>query len=672
MFVDVLLPVPLPGYFTYAIPSTLSIQPQAGCRVIVPFGNKKTTTGLIMNTHAENPKTDLVIKDVIEILDEKPIVLPRQLTFWQWIADYYLCTLGEVFKAALPHDLKQPTTARKSRKKAVCAEAGFLPLIEEIALPQLSEAQQRAHDEIQEAWKDKSVCLLHGVTSSGKTEIYTHLIAEALQQGKQVLYLLPEIVLTSQLTNRLKAVFGERLGVYHSKYSDRQRTEIWQRQLSDTPYSIIVGVRSSVFLPYNNLGLVIIDEEHETSFKQQDPAPRYNARNVTIMLASKFHARTLLGTATPSLESYYNARRGKYGLVNLTERYGQVSLPEVEVINLREAQRKKLMTGPFSDALVEHIRTALETKEQVIIFQNRRGFAPQITCHVCGWTPRCPHCDVALTLHRKTHRMTCHYCGYTTEIPDACPNCETTKIDRKGFGTERIEETLQELFPEAHIARMDLDTTQTRTAYETLIEDFSAGRTNILVGTQMVTKGLDFERVSVVGILNAETILNQPDFRAYERTYQMLQQVAGRAGRRDRQGLVVLQTYQPDLPLLQQVVSNDYLSMYTEQMQERREFAYPPFTRMIVVYFKHRYVAQVDALARETTYLLKKQFGTRVLGPDEPPIPRVSSLFIRRTFLKLEPAITLTRIHDILCDLRSAMLEKYPSSTIYYDVDPLT
>ncbi len=676
-FVDTILPVPLQGLFTYALPDSLVSQAQVGSRVIVPFGTKKSVTGLIVSIH-QQPPTDpkVVVKEVKEVMDDRPIVLPSQLALWNWMADYYLCSIGEVFKAALPAQLKkQVQKRRKSKKDADELLAPNAPLFDTAVsqLPQLSEAQSQTFADIHEQWDRHEVCLLQGVTSSGKTEIYIHLIAEAIARGQQVLYLLPEIVLTSQLTDRLRAVFGDRLGVYHSKFTDVQRAEVWHRQLSSEPYDIIVGVRSSIFLPFQRLGLVIVDEEHEVNFKQQDPAPRYHARNVAILMAHRAHAKTLLGTATPSLESYYNARMGKYGLVKLMERYGQVQLPEVEVVDVKELRRKRLMIGPFSPQLMEAMQEALSAGEQVILFQNRRGFAPQVQCHVCGWVPRCPHCDVPLTLHKRSGRMTCHYCGFTTEIPQKCPACETPDLRGHGFGTERIEDDIHNLFPEARVARMDLDTTRTRTAYEKIIADFSQGQTDILVGTQMVTKGLDFERVSVVGVLSADTMLNQPDFRAYERAYQMMSQVAGRAGRRQQRGRVLLQTMNAQLPLIQQVVTNDFDAMYQEQMLERREYAYPPFVRLFVIYVKHRTASTVETLAREVAIRLSRHFGTRVLGPDEPPVPRIQSLYIRRVIVKLEMAIPLAQARQIFMQTRSELLAErtYGSAHFYFDVDPL-
>ena len=690
-FADVILPVPLQGLFTYSLPADLSRQAHVGARVIVPFGTKKTQTGLIARLHSNEP-TGIEVKDILEIMDEQPVVLPAQLNLWQWIAEYYLCSIGEVFKAALPGKMKRAYSppldsppALPVREGAECNRLDERTQFSEVttpsltgrvggeSLPSLSPAQQTALSSIHSEWQQHAVCLLHGVTSSGKTEIYIHLIAEALEQGQQVLYLLPEIVLTSQLTERLQAVFGERLGVYHSKFTDVQRSRVWLRQLSATPYDIIVGVRSSVFLPFSKLGLVIVDEEHEVNFKQQDPAPRYNARNVAILMASRTKAHVLLGTATPSLDSYYNARLGKYGLVRLSERYGHVQLPLVEVADIKELRRRRLLQGPFSPQLLEKMRQALDAHEQIILFQNRRGYAPHIECHVCGWVPRCPHCDVSLTMHARTGRMTCHYCGFTTEVPARCPNCENAELKQHGFGTERIEEDILSIFPSARVARMDLDTTRTRTAYEQIIRDFADGTTDILVGTQMVTKGLDFEHVSVVGILSADNMLNQPDFRAYERSFQMMSQVAGRAGRRQRQGYVLLQTMEAQLPLIHYVVTGDYDGMYQEQMTERRRFAYPPFFRLIFIYIKHRRADTTDHLAIELVRQLKTLFGQRVLGPDEPPVARVQSLFIRRAMLKLEPTLPLGKVHEVLLQTKTKLLatKAYSSAQIYFDVDPL-
>ena len=763
MFVDCIVPLPLEGVFTYNVPAHLSQKVQVGCRVNVPFGQKKQYAALVTRVHEEQPSYQT--KDILAILDEEKMLLPNQLKLWQWVAEYYMCTLGEVYKAAIPSGLKdkdgvvryRPRTVdcvrlcgeyfnafrlnsalaamkaapkqqllmiryieltgvnaaltvdnpsilkeitreellkavgcSSSILKAVC-ERGLLEEYEKtvdriptasiptaLILQPLSDAQQTAMDQIKDVWRDKDVCLLHGVTSSGKTEIYIHLISEMLAQGKQVLYMLPEIVLTSQLTDRLRKVFGDRLGVYHSRYTDAERVEVYRKQISDSPYDIIVGVRSSVLLPFHNLGMVIIDEEHETSFKQTEPAPRYHARNVALVMARMAGAKTLLGTATPSLESYSNAVAGKYGYVSLTTRFGNVCMPEIEVVDIAELRRKKLMNGPFSPLLLREIRQALERKEQVILFQNRRGFAPVVECHVCGWTPQCPHCDVSLTYHKRTNQLTCHYCGFSTSIAQRCPQCDADSLNSKGYGTERIEDVLSSVFPEARVARMDLDTTRSRSAYEGIIKGFQHGDTDILIGTQMVTKGLDFRRVSVVGILNASTMLNQPDFRSYERAYQMMTQVAGRAGRSSgteghnaRPGRVILQVHDAKQPTVMQVVKGDYDGMFRTQMEERRLFVYPPLCRLVYVYIKHKDESVLEHLAEEMANLLRKVFGHRVLGPDMPPIARVQTMYIRKVCLKLELGANMTEARRRLHEIQRYITGKpeYKSAVMYYDVD---
>ena len=763
MFVDCIVPLPLEGVFTYNVPAHLSQKVQVGCRVNVPFGQKKQYAALVTRVHEEQPSYQT--KDILAILDEEKMLLPNQLKLWQWVAEYYMCTLGEVYKAAIPSGLKdkdgvvryRPRTVdcvrlcgeyfnafklnsalaamkaapkqqllmiryieltgvnaaltvdnpnilkeitreellkavgcSSSILKAVC-ERGLLEEYEKtvdriptasipaaLILQPLSDAQQTAMDQIKDVWREKDVCLLHGVTSSGKTEIYIHLISEMLAQGKQVLYMLPEIVLTSQLTDRLRKVFGDRLGVYHSRYTDAERVEVYRKQISDNPYDIIVGVRSSVLLPFHNLGMVIIDEEHETSFKQTEPAPRYHARNVALVMARMAGAKTLLGTATPSLESYSNAVAGKYGYVSLTTRFGNVCMPEIEVVDIAELKRKKLMNGPFSPLLLREIRQALERKEQVILFQNRRGFAPVVECHVCGWTPQCPHCDVSLTYHKRTNQLTCHYCGFSTSIAQRCPQCDADSLNSKGYGTERIEDVLSSVFPEARVARMDLDTTRSRCAYEGIIKGFQHGDTDILIGTQMVTKGLDFRRVSVVGILNASTMLNQPDFRSYERAYQMMTQVAGRAGRSSgadghnvRPGRVILQVHDAKQPTVMQVVKGDYEGMFRTQMEERRLFVYPPLCRLVYVYIKHKDESVLEHLAEEMANLLRKVFGHRVLGPDMPPIARVQTMYIRKVCLKLELGANMTEARRRLHEIQRYITGKpeYKSAVMYYDVD---
>lgn len=763
MFADCVVPLPLEGVFTYKVPAHLDRLVQVGCRVNVPFGQKKQYAALVTRLHEEKPEYET--KDILAVLDEERMLLPGQYRLWQWVAEYYMCTVGEVYKAAIPSGLKEKdgkvryrprtvdcvrlaekyfdaaglnsalasmratpkqqlllmryielagvnaaltvnnpcvlkeitreellkaTGCSPSVLKAAC-ERGLLEEYEktvdripasgipaELVLQPLSDAQQTAMNSIRAAWEEKDVCLLHGVTSSGKTEIYIHLINEVLAQGRQVLYMLPEIVLTSQLTDRLRKVFGDRLGVYHSRYTDAERVEVYRKQVSGNPYDIIVGVRSSVLLPFHNLGMVIIDEEHETSFKQTEPAPRYHARNVALVMARMAGAKTLLGTATPSLESYGNAVTGKYGYVPLTTRYGNVCLPEVEVVDIAELKRKKLMNGPFSPLLLKEIRQALERREQVILFQNRRGFAPVVECHVCGWTPQCPHCDVSLTFHKRTNQLTCHYCGFSAPLPQRCPQCDADRLSGKGYGTERIEDVLENLFPEARVARMDLDTTRSRSAYESIIKGFQRGDTDILIGTQMVTKGLDFRKVSVVGILNASTMLNQPDFRSYERAYQMMTQVAGRAGRSAglagqsvRPGRVILQVHDAKQPTVMQVVRGDYEAMFRTQMEERRLFSYPPVCRLIYVYMKHKDETVLEHLAEEMAALLRQVFGHRVLGPDMPPIARVQAMYIRKVCLKLELAANMAEARRRLQEIQKYMTAKteYKSAVMYYDVD---
>ena len=543
----------------------------------------------------------------------------------------------------------------------------------------LSAAQEEAYNQILLSMMKKQVTLLHGVTSSGKTEIYIHLIQRALERKEQVLFLMPEIALTVQMMQRLQRIFGDRLGIYHSRYSDAERVEIWQKQLSENPYDVILGARSAVFLPFQHLGLVIVDEEHETSYKQQDPAPRYHARSVAIMLASQQQTspsqapRVLLGTATPSMESYHNAMIGKYGLVELKERYQGIELPEIQVVDTADLQHRKMMHGPFSPLLLTRMREALERGEQAILFQNRRGFAPVVECHQCAWVPTCQYCDVPLTYHRQLNQLTCHYCGYTYRVPTECPCCGGTDLRTRGYGTEKIEEQVREVFPEAHIARMDLDTTRTRNAYERIISDFSAGRTNILIGTQMISKGLDFDKVSVVGIINADGMLNQPDFRAYEHAFMMMSQVSGRAGRKHKRGLVILQTKQKDLPVIGYVVRNDYTALYQELIAERQVFHYPPYYRLIDVYLKHRQDAVVETAAVELCSRLRQWFGGRVLGPDKPAVAKVKQLNIRKLVLKLESGIDMKKVRKYLLLAQSQVLtdKRYTSLQVYYDVDPL-
>ncbi|MGN0216589.1 MAG: primosomal protein N' [Prevotella sp.] len=536
----------------------------------------------------------------------------------------------------------------------------------------LNSIQQQAYDDIRGQFKEKNVVLLHGVTSSGKTEIYIHLIEEAISGGKQVLYLLPEIALTVQMMTRLKRVFGNRLGIYHSKYSDAERVEIWQKQLSDQPYDVILGARSAVFLPFKRLGLVIVDEEHESSYKQQDPAPRYHARSVAIVMAQAVGAKTLLGTATPSIETYHNALTGKFGLVTITRRFKGVELPQIEIVDIKDLRHRKMMRGPLSPQLTAAVREAVAAGQQAILFQNRRGFAQMLECPTCGWTPRCSNCDVTLTYHKTTGQLVCHYCGFTCNVPSQCPACGERHLFSRGFGTEKIEDIIREELPEARVARMDLDSTRSKNAYERIINDFSAGRTNVLVGTQMITKGLDFGRVSVVGILDADTMLNYPDFRAYEQAFTMMAQVSGRAGRRGSQGRVLLQTRSPELPVIRQVVAHDYRGFYNDVIQEREDFHYPPFYHLVYVYLKHKNSDVVELAANELGNRLRQGFGQRVLGPDKPAVARVKTLAIRKIVIKLENGVNLPRCRQYLREVHHLLMQdkRYASLQVYYDVDP--
>ncbi|KAA6343837.1 Primosomal protein N' [termite gut metagenome] len=816
-YVDVILPLPIPKNFTYYFSGEQEEGIQIGCRVVVPFGRNKFYTAIVCGVH-EYVSTEYEIKEISAILDTSPILLPAQFEFWQWLADYYLCTQGDIYKAAIPSGLKlesetvivynpdfeteeqlsaneqevfhslrketeQPVTKlqkesgikniltvvksllekeaiyvkeelrrtykpkteirvqlteeagnekrlrsifdelshapkqlallmkyielsgymRSDRLKEVskkellqqtstspgifneltdkhvfetyCREVGRLnkqthPIV---SLNPLNEFQQKAFNEIHTVFAGKQVCLLHGVTSAGKTEIYIHFIEETIRQGKQALYLLPEIALTTQITERLRRVFGSRLGVYHSKFSEVERTEIWQKQLTDHSYEVILGVRSSIFLPFKNLGLIIVDEEHENSYKQLDPAPRYHARNAAIVLAAGHGAKTLLGTATPAIETYHNATTGKYGLVELKERYKEIQLPEIIPVDIKELARKKRMNGQFSPLLLEHICEALQKKEQIILFQNRRGFAPMVECKVCGWVPRCRNCDVSLTYHKGINQLTCHYCGYTCPPPRSCPACEGTELINRGVGTERVEDDIKRIFPDASVARMDSDTTRTRKAYEKIIMDFEQGRTDILVGTQMLSKGLDFDRVSVVGILNADTMLNYPDFRSYERAFQLMAQVAGRAGRKNKRGKVILQTKSMDHPIIAQVIANDYLQMVTGQLAERQMFHYPPYCRLVYVYLKNRNENLLDSMAKVMAERLRAAFGDRILGPDIPPVARIQTLYIRKIVIKIEYHASMSRARELFIRIQREMLEeeRYKSLIVYYDVDPV-
>lgn len=818
-YADVIVPVPLDGCFTYSIPPGMERDVVVGGRVVVEFGTRKKYSAIVASVHNNAPAGDFEVKPVAEVIDVSPVVTPAQISFWKWIAGYYLCSLGEVMTAAMPAGMKlasesmvslnpdddgnavltpleqkvvdilaaegkisisvlenktgskniiatvrslydkdvvrvnEVVTAKykpRQETRVELAEKFFdekklealkislgkhraqINLLEEYlkmssavaaiklrnrnilrpvakaALikaaspsslktlqksgvlevkkvgvtrlksekrecmpPQpLSKPQKCAYDAIAASFATKDVCLLHGVTSSGKTEIYIHLIARALAAGRSVLFLLPEIALTTQITNRLRLFFGDEMGVYHSKFPDNERVEVWKKQMSPKPYRLIVGVRSSLFLPHRNLGLVIVDEEHEPSYKQEDPAPRYNARDAAIVLASMQGAKTVLGTATPSLETYSNAKAGKYALVTLSERYGEVLLPEIRVEDVKELRRKKIMKTSLSPELLGEMEKALSARQQIILFQNRRGYASYLECRDCGWIPKCGKCDVSLTWHKTFNRLSCHYCGATYRVPDTCPKCGGTHIGDHGVGTEQVEADVKKAFPQARTARLDLDTTRGRTAYDDILSAFRNGSTDILIGTQMVSKGLDFDRVRVVGILNADTAMNIPDFRSHERAYQMMAQVAGRAGRRNTQGIVVLQTSQPQSELVAQVVRNDYAGMYKAQMQERGLFVFPPFCRLIYVFVRNRYANRADDAARALAEKLQPVFGENMLGPASPPVSRVKLEYIRQIMLKVPPSSSAGKVREFLKSCASEVRREFRVN-IYFDVDPL-
>jgi primosomal protein N' (replication factor Y) (superfamily II helicase) len=755
LFADVILPVPLHSLFTYSVPEALRQNIYPGSRVYVPFGRNKRYTGIVFRVHSVKP-IEYEVKDIEQLLEISPSVLPSQLKLMNWISEYYLCAIGDVMKALLPSGMRpdkeeerdgykpktevfvklneninvdsvndiiiglkkrcakqaealecfmnisglreesefqKPISKRNLQEKCSSAtaiaalesksilsfykvEVGRVPRFSEKLIPpaSLNDAQQKAMKEIKECFKTKNVCLLHGVTSCGKTEIYIHLIKEQLEKGNQVLYLLPEIALTTQIMWRLQRVFGDSMCVYHSRCSDDVRVEIWNKQIGDAPYGLVLGARSAVMLPFKKLGLVIVDEEHETNFKQESPAPRYNARNTAIMLALYGKAKVLLGSATPALESYCNAIQGKYCLVTISERYLDLPTPEIEVVDIAEMRRKKYMNGLFSPQLINHITDALSAKEQVILFHNRRGYISIVECDQCGWIQKCSHCDVSLTYHKSNNASICHYCGRSYSIPKVCPKCGARAFHGMGFGTERIEEMVNILFPQARVARLDIDSVSTKGRYEEILEDFQNGRTDILIGTQMVSKGLDFNNVSVVGILQADQMLNFPDFRAEERAYQLMTQVSGRSGRRHRRGLVVIQTKDPAQDVLTKMTGGDFKSFFTSQMIERKSFFYPPYSRLTAVWLKGRDEKILDEAAELLANHLINLFGTQmVLGPDAPTVARVQSLYMRKLLIKTRLSTSFVEINESL--LRTAkMVEndvRYHGINIFFDVDPV-
>ena len=868
-YADVILPLPLANLYTYSIPEGTPLLTQ-GVRVAVAV-KSKVYTGLIYSLHNQKPRA-YETKPILAVLDEKPLVSPIQLKFWEWISNYYHAFFGDVYRCALPsglkiesettlslktpgsptpasimdnshfsappplegrennslllnntageggaagtaeltpkqwriinalHDTKKPLTtgdltrligAKDILKEIkILMEKGLVEISENIyqrykaktetylrnlapaeaignshfsallpfegrgnnPLPfhnktgeggalvlskkqselllyfidnygnnevnkkdflnhsnftasvlkglvdkgiivsyekevsrldfpetnrrkmyPLNSFQQKAYGEIQDFFSAKKTVLLHGVTASGKTEIYIHLIQEALNAKKQVLFLVPEIALTTQLTNRLHRVFGNKLGVYHSKFSDAERVEIWNNLLQNNGYEIIIGVRSSIFLPFSNLGLIIVDEEHENSYKQFDSAPRYHARNAAVMLAHLHGANTLLGTATPAIETYNNAIAGKYGLVELLQRHEEIALPQIITVDVGDLRKRKIMKGFFSPILLEKMQEALGKGEQIILFQNRRGYAPFLECSRCFDVPKCKNCDVTLTVHKAFNALTCHYCGYTKPVPLHCPSCGEETLETKGFGTEKIEEEIQALFPNAIVGRMDLDTTRTKKSYERIIQDFEQKRIDILVGTQMISKGLDFEHVSLVGILNADNLLNFPDFRAHERAFQLMLQVSGRAGRKNKQGMVIIQTTDPNNPIIQQVKENDYKAMFFAQMSERELFKYPPYYRLIYIVVRHRDLQILNSAAKILANELRKVFGARVLGPDNPIISRIQNLFIKRIVLKIEVNTPNEYAKNLIQNITEKILsiDRFKSLLIHWDVDPM-
>lgn len=820
-YAEVLLPLPLTGFFTYKVPDMMAEAIRPGCRVVVPFGRTKFYTGIVAGLTPRRPE-GFETKEISQLLDSEPIVRHPQMKFWEWIADYYLCSAGEVYRAAVPAGLKLESETvvevnpdfeedpgdrlgerdllvmnavrrvpKKATLAAVARETGFrntsaivarlverdalmvsenlveryktrkiemvemaiergdsaalhaafdsvkgapkqekalLTLIElsgfmrqgsdlcevtradlldrsgvtspiiialenkgivrrrkkevsrfapvskaTMPMPELTDSQREARDAIIKSWGEKDITLLHGVTSSGKTEVYISLIDRMLRSGRQVLYLVPEIALTTQLTTRLQRVFGPKVIIYHSRFSDSERVELWRRLLTTHEPLVVLGARSALFMPFASLGLIIVDEEHESSFKQQDPAPRYNARDAAMVLAGMHGAKTLLGSATPAVDTYYKALTGRFGLVSLTERYGGSELPRVEIVDMAKARKKREVSGAFSLQLRRLINDAASADRQTILFLNRRGFAPMARCKMCGYVPKCENCDVSLTYHHGIDRLVCHYCGTPYDLPRVCPACREPGLEIIGYGTERIEEEIAASFPEIPVARLDRDTTRNKDDYERIIDEFSAGKDKMLVGTQMVTKGLDFGRVSVVGVINADATINQPDFRSAERAFNMLEQVAGRAGRRGDDGVVAIQTYTPSHPLFGFLVSHDYVGFYNHEIEERRLYNYPPFTRIINIYLKHREQGRLHVLAGAYGRRLRELFGNRVFGPEEPHVARIKQMHIMRIMIKIETEASMKKVKHILREtyLEMDAARALNGAQVYYDVDPM-
>ena len=820
LFAEVLLPIPVPGTFTYRVPFELNDKVKIGQRAVVQFGKSKIMSGLIVDLTETVPQCE--VKYLMDLLDVQPIINEKQLKFWDWIRTYYMCHLGEVMQAALPSALKlssettialspdfvvdsqslndfeymivealqiQPKIAVSEISKIIgfkkvmplihtmmekgivvieeelnekykakyerfvrlapdyrdeqklselmdaltkraykqlevllafitlggdcdndvlatellkkananssvlkaMAEKGIFEVYEkkvsrlkefkvqtDVSTIQLTEAQQKAFDQIKQGFEENKPVLLHGVTSSGKTEIYIKLIQEAIDQGKQVLYLLPEIALTAQIINRLKQYFGDRLGVYHSRYGANERVEVLEQvrdfaQTKSNRRQIIIGSRSAIFLPYSDIGLIIVDEEHDSSFKQIDPSPRYNARDAAIVLAAMHKAKILLGSATPSYESYFNALNNRFKLVEITERFGGVQMPEIILSDMRVERKRKTMQADFGGTLVDAMRETLEEKNQVILFQNRRGFSLRLECDDCHYVPQCINCDVSLIYHKQQNVLRCHYCGYTASVPTECPNCHSANIKMHGFGTEKIEEDLQLVMPDAKVARLDLDTTRSKNDYQSILKHFQDKETNILVGTQMVTKGLDFDSVKVVGILNADNMLSFPDFRAHERSFQLMSQVAGRAGRKGKQGRVIIQTYEPAHPVLQDVLRNDFKGLYDKQMVIRNQFGYPPFYRIVLIRLKHKDYQKLNPAAAELASQLRAIFKQDLLGPEYPVVSRVKNMYIKQMLVKFRREHNAQAIKNLIAEQIRLFQQNldYKSVQIQIDVDPM-
>lgn len=668
VLIDVILPLAISATYTYRVPDNMPC-PQIGTRVLVPLA-KKEVVGIVSNLHTSPVEDSIRLRDVLEIMDPYTILSDEQLTLWRWIADYYMCPLGDVMAAALPAKAmdRQYTMAENKRRRVKLDT--FSDELEE--KKPLTPAQTAAYESINNQFKSKDIVLLQGVTSSGKTEVYIHLIADQLAQGHQVLYLVPEIALTTQLTDRLQRVFGNQLRVYHSRVSDAQRVEIYRQQRLDESPRLIVGARSAVFLPFSHLGLVIMDEEHESSYKQQEPAPRYHARSVAIMLAHNVRAKVLLGTATPSVESRYNAEQGKYGYVCLSERYQGLQLPKITLIDLQRQYKRKEMYDHFSDPLVARMREELDKHKQIILFQNRRGYAPFMQCTRCGAIPKCTDCDVSLTLHMSSRQLVCHYCGATTPVPAVCPHCDG-EMKIHGFGTEKLEDEVHNLFPDARVARMDLDTTRKKNDYEEIINAFSRHEVDILIGTQMVTKGLHFDDVSLVAVLSADHLLSQPDFRSAERAYQMLEQVSGRAGRKGSAGEVIIQTFDPTNPIFDYLRDHATEQMYMNQIAERETFRFPPFYRQISLILRHSDEQRLWAAASLLHTRLQQVFGARVTDVVTPSVAKVQKMFIRQINIRIEAKANIAKAKQMISE-QIAYVLALPACkgvVVLPDVDPV-